>query len=393
MGKQDELLDLVGQIYRAALVPAEWHAALHQTCELLNAESALFMINERPSRAPLFGTLYGMDPISWEIYANDGFFQHDIWLRRVLELNGPSTVVGKELVRDDVFRGSPWRNEFLRRWNIEDVISYSPAVPAGLSASVSFFRPPSAESFSGKDKETLALLTRHLDHSVNAHIKLAQLQERAAATEMLLERFSFGVMILNRRGELERMNRAAEAVVAAADGLLVRQHKLVAESHRDSIRLGKAIDAAIRGHREALPQASCIVIARPSMKRSYAIQTLPVQSESPPPEWCQDIGSAAAVVLISDPEQKACVPEQTLTELYGLTPREAQLAAVLASGETLGQISETMKITIGTARNHLKSVLHKTGCHRQAELVRLVQSSRILTGEVGDADSRLVARR
>ena len=393
MGTQDKVLDLVGLIYKAAIVPSEWHSVLRRTCELLKAESALFMVNERRSRTPLYGMLYGMDPISWDVYTTEGFYEKDIWLRRALKRKGAGTFVGRELVRQDIFRASPWRNEFLSRWNIEDIISYTPVVPQDLSVSVSFYRPPSAEVFSAKDKETLAVLTRHLDHAVNAHLKLAQLQQRTAAMEILLERFSFGVMILNRRGEVEQMNRAAEAVVAAADGVSVRRRRLVAEAPRDNARLGQAIDAALGGHRKAPGQARSVVITRPSMKRPYALQILPVRSEGVLPEWCPRIGFAAAIVLLTDPEWKARVPERALAELYGLTPREAQLAAVLADGETLVRISETMRITIGTARNHLKSVLHKTGCHRQAELVRLVHSSRVLAGEVAVSDPRDVATR
>ena len=34
MGNQDEVLDLIGRIYQAALVPAEWGAVLGAPCGL-----------------------------------------------------------------------------------------------------------------------------------------------------------------------------------------------------------------------------------------------------------------------------------------------------------------------------------------------------------------------
>ena len=375
MGKQDDLLELVGRIYRTALVPAAWRDTLRRTCDLLDAESALFMVSERRSGAPLLGTLYGIDPVSWDIYAAEDFYEQDLWLRRVLDLGGGRVVVGEELVRREVFRASPWRNEFLCRWNIEDVMSYTVFLPKGLAASISVFRPASAEAFSAADKEALGVLARHFEHAVTAHVELARLQCRMAATDLLLERFGLGLVILDRRGEVELMNRAAEAILAAADGLSVRRRRLVAARRGDSVRLTRATEAAVKARPAA--EAGAVVVGRPSMKRPYAVQVLPLQGQGAPTAWCLEV-AAAAMVLITDPEQRARVPEDALAESYGLTPREAQLAAILAGGEPLGRISERMGITIGTARNHLKSILHKTGCNRQADLVGLLHAHGIL---------------
>ena len=57
---------------------------------------------------------------------------------------------------------------------------------------------------------------------------------------------------------------------------------------------------------------------------------------------------------------------------FRLTGRESELALHLAAGLTPTAAAEIMGLSVATARQHLKSVLAKTGTHRQAELVALL---------------------
>jgi DNA-binding CsgD family transcriptional regulator len=58
--------------------------------------------------------------------------------------------------------------------------------------------------------------------------------------------------------------------------------------------------------------------------------------------------------------------------VFGLTPREAELAACLSAGETVEQAAETLNISPAHARQRLKVVLGKTNTHRQSELIALL---------------------
>jgi DNA-binding CsgD family transcriptional regulator len=75
-----------------------------------------------------------------------------------------------------------------------------------------------------------------------------------------------------------------------------------------------------------------------------------------------------------DPED-AAPAQDTLRELFGLTRTEAAITAALAEGHGLAQIAAQFHIGLGTVRSHLKTILAKTGTHRQAQLVALVAHS------------------
>jgi DNA-binding CsgD family transcriptional regulator len=66
---------------------------------------------------------------------------------------------------------------------------------------------------------------------------------------------------------------------------------------------------------------------------------------------------------------------QLLRDWYGLTPAEARVAVLLASGLSLDAIAERLGIGANTALTHLKSIFGKTDTRRQGELIRLLLSN------------------
>jgi DNA-binding CsgD family transcriptional regulator len=77
-------------------------------------------------------------------------------------------------------------------------------------------------------------------------------------------------------------------------------------------------------------------------------------------------------VILVDLGERPRPSIQTLRQAFGLTGAEAQIAARLAFGESLRRIADDHKVSIVTTRAQLKAVFAKTGTHRQAELVALV---------------------
>ncbi len=63
-----------------------------------------------------------------------------------------------------------------------------------------------------------------------------------------------------------------------------------------------------------------------------------------------------------------------MREALGLSPSEARLAVLLATGRTVKDYARIEGCSWHTARTHMKNLMRKTGCHRQVELVGLLQS-------------------
>ena len=84
------------------------------------------------------------------------------------------------------------------------------------------------------------------------------------------------------------------------------------------------------------------------------------------------------MIFITDPEAQTTTPTEMLERLYGLTPAEAKLAALLAHGKSVTEAADELHITQNTARTHLKHIFQKTGVKRQSELVKLILNSPVV---------------
>lgn len=84
------------------------------------------------------------------------------------------------------------------------------------------------------------------------------------------------------------------------------------------------------------------------------------------------LADCQAIVVLVDLEERRHAPESLLQSGFNLTPAEAKLAARLATGASLDDVSNELQITKQTSRTHLKRIFAKLGIGRQSELVALL---------------------
>ena len=65
----------------------------------------------------------------------------------------------------------------------------------------------------------------------------------------------------------------------------------------------------------------------------------------------------------------------TAALIYGLSPAQQRVGALVADGLTLNEIAERMGVTPNTVRTHLHRIFDKTGVHNQSALVRVLLSA------------------
>jgi DNA-binding CsgD family transcriptional regulator len=81
---------------------------------------------------------------------------------------------------------------------------------------------------------------------------------------------------------------------------------------------------------------------------------------------------AAAILVLTKASESPTQATSLLQALFDLSATEANIAARISAGKTAEQIALTDAKSVDTVRNQLKSVLQKTGCRRQVDLVRLL---------------------
>lgn len=100
-------------------------------------------------------------------------------------------------------------------------------------------------------------------------------------------------------------------------------------------------------------------------------------------------GRKLLVVQLQTPAATGGLPADGLRRRYGLSGKQAQLAQLLASGNSLRQAADALALSYASARTYLQRIYSHTGVRRQVDLVRLVlgrlDSAELVTDGLDDA--------
>ncbi len=176
----------------------------------------------------------------------------------------------------------------------------------------------------------------------------------------ILESLNIGLGVLETDGTLRYLNRPAERFLQETHCLMRHPegHLMPCQHHDQFRQLLRQMSTA--------PHAGIEHVLLSSAKgRRY-----PILMKT------DDSSGQREIILIFPQRQEAPRPEPSLLMAwYGLTHAEARLLSRLAGGLCLKETALVCGITIGTARIHLKHILHKTGFHRQTDLLIELRSN------------------
>jgi DNA-binding CsgD family transcriptional regulator len=219
----------------------------------------------------------------------------------------------------------------------------------------------------------MRVLAPHLSRSLGVMYRLRDAELKRVASLETLDRIAAGVALLDRRGAVHHLNAQANSIVARGDGLaLAAGNRLAAGDADTTAALSRAIGSAVADQLLNAPHfSSTVSVPRSGALRPYVLQFAPLPERN---SFSTRAGTVAAIVFLNDPELESTLDAGTLKSMFGITPAEARLAARLCGGDTLAAAAEHCGVEMATARSQLAALYDKTGCHSQAQLVRLLLS-------------------
>jgi DNA-binding CsgD family transcriptional regulator len=207
--------------------------------------------------------------------------------------------------------------------------------------------------------QKLDQLRLHLARSV---LLSARLQlERARMASETLAALGLPALVLNEQGKVLAANSLIEALTG-----------YVQWRAQDRVSLkDKAADQLLRGAIAAIDASGGSVRSFPI--RDTGAEAMMVAHVVPIRLSARDIFVRCAAALVLTPVALPQAPPVELVQsLFDLTPAEARVARGLASGKTVDDIASDGGISTNTIRTHVRGVLEKTGCNRQADVIALL---------------------
>jgi len=267
---------------------------------------------------------------------------------------------------DSILLASEYYNDFMRPISLRNLIGTTIRLRNGNAVQFTVWRPTGPGSPTSSELRGFRYLAPHVERALQVDEYLREARACVTALEDYLARLTRAAALVTGAGETVFMNPALRAVLQSRDGFVatrtgfVPQEKSAADIYRRAIA-----DAATGG------AGHSFAVARPSGALPYFVLVSRFGGDA------IEVGSKRpALVIVSDPSTPAEFDRSLLQQAFGLTPSECQVACRLANGQSTRTIANQMRISEGTAKTHLKRVLHKTGTHRQSELVRLLLVAR-----------------
>lgn len=361
--------ELVRNIYEAAAEPHLWSDFLRKYAAYTKSDAVSLVVHDFTNQHADLVVSVGIDPY-WQQRYEAYYASINEWTLRKPHLFKPGAILhGEQAVSSDDLRRTEYFSDFLRPndW----LHSYGGVMDCDASTAsyLSSLRSESRGAFTDDaNAEILPRLLPHLQCSLRLHQRIAGLQASLEAATDALDHIPVGVIVADAQRRPLFINRAARAVLDAADGISLRSSQLEI-AHNDGERWLRERLTIATGSRN-LASGAMFRLARPSGKRPFELILSPLPASS-----SLGKGRPAAVIFVTDPESATEPDIGILRHLYGLTASEARLASALIGGQTLNEFAEQAEVSMNTARTHLKRIFSKTGTTRQGELIRLLLSS------------------
>jgi len=218
--------------------------------------------------------------------------------------------------------------------------------------------------------ETFRLLALHFANAWRISQRLGQASRISDLNDLLQQSVPWGVVALDHCGRVLSINSQACRVIGRGDGLRIERGQLHALRSADDRALQNEIALSLRSaHGESLHAGGAVAVGRSGATVPYGLRIVPL----PHVMAAMPDGTAFVVVLVSDPVQPGLPSRNDLIAIFGLTPREAEVALHIAHGTPLIEISRRLRIARNTARTHLANAMVKTGVRTQGALVGLIR--------------------
>lgn len=279
-------------------------------------------------------------------------------------------------VPDQAFERTEFYNDYFLPANYFYSFGLKIPIAKQKPAYLASLRAKAQGPYRAKEGLMLSTLMPHLRRALELHFQFSLLE---SGLRVSLEALPYGLVLLDAGGSCLLMNEAARCLLEGKDGLVLERSRITARARPEAASLRALILRAVcRDVRRTTNGSGAMLISRDA-KRPLRVVVEPYLYQFP-----EAPGRVAATLTIHDPESSAGTRLEILQNLYRLTPAESRLASHLAEGHTLSEAAALNQVTRETVRSQLRSLFQKTGCNRQADLVRLLTALPVSQREHGE---------
>ncbi len=368
---QDQVLDLISQIYDAGLDANRWGDTLEKFTTAVQAQESILRIIDVKRKGIVRYYHHNKDP-HWLKAYGDHFIKIDPYMALLHQSTKPVIDCTQHLIPDREIRKIPFYHEYLAPTNTHYGAGGLIEVNAASKIYLTFQRSFNKGGFTNEHLKLFKILVPHINKSILIGNRTRQLALEAETLKNSLSLINRAILLVNRRGETLFANCAAEELVSKHQGLALTPQGLTLSVRSEHRRLQETIfNATTKRSNDSIPTAGGMKYHYPGNENWMSILVSPLNPETVDFDFET---TRCALIFLSENRPDPGINPGIVSEIYKLTSAEAKITVLLCQGMTLNQIAEQLRISSNTARTHLKAIFDKTDTSRQAELISLVNT-------------------
>jgi DNA-binding CsgD family transcriptional regulator len=368
MNETEQLGAVVAQIYDAAFDPSLWKDVLKTATHFLGGSSAALFSKNAAGTTLDVACHYNVASGYGQLYADRYIALDPCAIAQCsAAVEEPTSIAS--YVRYDEFLETRFYREWVRPQRIVDVAA---AVIDKSATSVSSFGVFRDERDGLVDHEThrrTRLLAPHIRRAILVGRATELKNVEAAALADTLDGLRAAVFLIDAGTRLVHANAAARLLLAQSNMLSLVNGRLTVSDMRAGHLLRAAAAAAGDGDL-ALAGAVGQLSLMTRDGRRYVAHLLPLTAGAR--RRAGRSHQAALALFVQEATLETRPAGEVIGKSYALTPTELRVLLSIVDGGGVPECAEALGIADSTVKTHLSRLFEKTGCRRQADLVRLV---------------------
>ena len=365
----ERALEIIGQIYDAALDPSLWTGTLQSLVPFLDVKQTV--IADEDAIEPGVSVFYNSfsDPEWIELYTKSFMLINPMRIAMTGRVMAGDVILTYDFMAPADYAQTPFARDLLARRGLADIavaiLDITTTRIAVLSAHRGFEH--------GFADEALRLKLKWLGPHFRRALTFGRFLERstieANTFAQTLDKLAAPVLIVSGSGTILHANVPAIALLASGEVTHKSPGRLTLHDSTAAAELTKTL-AIIENGRVPMHGEGQAIAVRGRGKTRHVMTVLPLKGE----QWNAVAPRMTALAAICIKAVAFEVPSTmtALSTLYGLTRGETAVLVASVENGSIPEIAAVMGLAETTVKTHLKSVYRKTGAVRQADLVKLV---------------------
>jgi len=368
MAQPEDLSELVGDIYDAALDPALWPAILADIGAYVGGSAATLFWKNATDKSGDFFYESGTDRHYAQLYFDKYIKLDPLTSAHVFaEIDQPISTA--DLIPFAEFHQTRFYKEWVRPQGLVDFISCALDKSVASAAMIGVFRHERHGIVDDETRRRMGLVCPHVRRAVLVGKTIDLKTAEAGTFADTFDRLAAGMFLIDGAGRIVHANAAGHAMLAAGDILRVGTGCLVAIDADTDRHLRDVFAAAGKGDDAVGTRGIAVPLTARDGTR-YAAHVLPLTCGAR--RRAGRAYTAAAAVFVHKAALDGASPPEIIARTYGLTPTELRVLLAIVEVGGVPEVAEALGVAESTVKTHLVRLYGKTGTRRQADLARLV---------------------